>query len=158
MRAFLSTVFDRRSWALMKTWKLIQDDELYLHRRRIIQTPLFALYLHRIYREDTDEHPHDHPWWFTSWVLRGGYWERIFTAWDKTVTPEDRGGMRFRHRWSLASTNTQVAHQITEILPGTVTLVLCGPRIHPTWSFWTEQGPISWTRYRELYNEGRLVV
>ena len=34
-----------------------------------------AARIHQILRSDEDRHLHDHPWWYISVVLRGGYWE-----------------------------------------------------------------------------------
>lgn len=38
-----------------------------------------AARVHQILRPDEDRHPHDHPWWYVTIILRGGYWE---------ITPE----------------------------------------------------------------------
>lgn len=35
-----------------------------------------AVRVHHIERSDKDRHFHDHPWWYVSIVLRGGYFER----------------------------------------------------------------------------------
>jgi hypothetical protein len=48
-----------------------EDD--YLVRWRIIQTPWFGIYLHRIETPDPRPTLHDHPWPFLAVVLRGGY-------------------------------------------------------------------------------------
>ena len=34
-----------------------------------------AARVHQILRSDEDSHPHDHPWWYVTIILRGGYWE-----------------------------------------------------------------------------------
>ena len=34
-----------------------------------------AARVHQILRSDYDRHPHDHPWWYVTIILRGGYWE-----------------------------------------------------------------------------------
>ena len=34
-----------------------------------------AARVHQILRSDEDRHPHDHPWWYVTIILRGGYWE-----------------------------------------------------------------------------------
>lgn len=44
-------------------------------RRWVIKTPWFLLRLHHIMRSDNDRHFHDHPFDFTSLILRGGYVE-----------------------------------------------------------------------------------
>lgn len=53
------------------------DDSLYLWRLRILETPWFGIYLHRIFRSDSDRELHDHPWPFVSFVLRGYYLEEV---------------------------------------------------------------------------------
>lgn len=52
-------------------------DVYYLIRWRIIQTPWFAIYLHKINTPDSRPTLHDHPWSFIAFVLKGGgYWEK----------------------------------------------------------------------------------
>lgn len=36
-----------------------------------------AIYLHQFFRSDRDRCEHDHPWPFTTLILRGGYHEQI---------------------------------------------------------------------------------
>lgn len=65
-------------WALMETFRVpsFDDPEVdYLTRLRIIQTPWFGIYLHRIGTPDSRPTLHDHPWNFVAIVLRGGYIE-----------------------------------------------------------------------------------
>ena len=72
----------RRSpqWAFMEKF-VVPDysrpelDEDYLTRWRLINTPLFGIYLHKIETPDPRPTLHDHPWAFTAIVLRGGYTE-----------------------------------------------------------------------------------
>lgn len=140
-------------WAFMK-WADIPDarDEslVYLRRLRIVQTPWFAIYLHFIYNSDEDRDPHDHPFFFNSFVVRGGYIERLFTnprrGLDKFVTQ--------RHaRWSMHSMPLQSAHIITDLEPDTTTLVFCGPKTKD-WGFWTPEGFVPWQEYnRQKYDE-----
>src|SRR5262249_22689414 len=47
----------------------------YMIRWRLIETPWFGVFFHRILRDDADRHLHDHPWPFVSVILRGGYFE-----------------------------------------------------------------------------------
>ena len=49
--------------------------ENYLTRLRIIQTPWFSVFLHRMDGPDSRPILHDHPWSFVSFVLKGGYSE-----------------------------------------------------------------------------------
>lgn len=123
-----------------------------MERWRLLQTPLFGIYLHRIYREDLDPVPHDHPWSFLSLVLRGGYQEefypdtrrildRAFTRRFGGLPRLDGRPSRRLHRFPLTA-----AHRITAVEPGTVTLVLVGPKVR-SWGFYGYDG--LWIDWRD---------
>lgn len=98
------------------------DDETYLTRWRLIETPWFGLYLHRIGTPDSRPTLHDHPWNFTALVLRGGYIERRMDPKTREVNE------RHRVRW-VNRMRTHDAHAITRLFRvPTWTLVLIGPR------------------------------
>lgn len=133
-------------WALWR-WYDIPDgtdpDVVYLRRLRIVQTPYFGVYLHWIYLPDRDRDSHDHPWPFTSTVLRGGYTEEIFAPRARYLpTRTVFRAPRTTHRMRVDQ-----AHRITTVLPRTVTLVVTGRRSR-TWGFWTTDGFVPWTDYR----------
>jgi hypothetical protein len=130
-------------WALMQ-WNDIPSSvnagQVYLRRLRIAQTPWVSLYLHWISEPDPHRDPHDHPWTFWSFILRGGYSEDVF---------ERIGGKPIRcywRRWTLHRMPVTKAHQITTVQPGTVTLVLTGRRVRE-WCFWTENRLVPWREY-----------
>lgn len=136
------------NWSLMG--KLVipcQDGLQYLVRRRIIQTPWFGVYLHHLNAPDSGA-PHDHPWKFTSIVLRGGYTEEFYPfphVARALVVPFFR-----TQRWKVGSVHrmgTESAHRITDVQPGTVSLLLVGKR-RRTWGFFPEGGGwIDWKDY-----------
>lgn len=145
-------------WAFL-TWFVIKDradhSQVYLKRLRIIQTPWFALYLHFIYLEDRDRDPHDHPWWFGSFVVRGGYTEAVWrtTRFMDQVNSEARlngcgFGPRYRtwRRFSWHTTPLDLCHQITKVEPGTITLLFVGRR-QRQWGFFTDDGWVPWPEY-----------
>jgi hypothetical protein len=83
------------NWAFMQKFEIPDYDRPernYLTRWRIVQTPLFGVYLHRMDGPDPRPTLHDHPWNFVSFVLRGGYIERVLvdvlpgTTQRRTVT------------------------------------------------------------------------
>lgn len=129
-------------WAFLEGLDIGADGDPYLDRLRIIQTPLFGIYLHHIHRPDRDPDPHDHPWGFASVVLAGWYRELVWP--DK----KNRGdfGERWRNRWSLGRLNRRAAHIITDIGGPLWTLVLTGPR-RGDWGFWTPAGCVGWREY-----------
>lgn len=54
--------------------KTIDGQEVvYLRRFFLFKSRWGNIYLHHILRSDDDPDPHDHPWDFTSLILRGGY-------------------------------------------------------------------------------------
>jgi hypothetical protein len=103
------------------------------------------VYVHWIYLPDSDRDPHDHPWPFLSWVLRGGYREDIY-RYSMHADGPSPDGWRERRRWSVHRMPIDLAHQIYYLEPATVTLVLVGRRQH-TWGFWTPDGFVPWTEY-----------
>jgi len=125
---------------LSKTWALLERFDVpdfdrpevnYLTRLRIVATPWFGIYLHRIGTPDSRPVLHDHPWSFLSLVLWGSYTE---------VTPvleglPPIGRKRRRVRWA----NWKPArsfHYIAELHTRAVwTLVFTGPRKR-TWGYW----------------------
>lgn len=117
----------------------------YLDRTVLLSTPWFGVYLHHIWREDRDDYPHDHPWPFVTFILRGGYDEEWFPLPSKA-----RGGsMRHWKRGSWHWVPLTAAHRIATVRPGTTTLIIRGRRRRDRWSFWvpiTASGavPITW--------------
>jgi hypothetical protein len=138
-------------WAVWQRFEIPdrnEPDRVYLRRLRIVQTPWFGVYLHHIFLPDNDRDPHDHPWPFASFVLRGGYTERVWRNPNRRRDEEtDALAVTKTHRrWSLHRVSTDVAHQIVQVAPGLKTLVFVGPRVRQ-WGFWTEQGFVAWTEY-----------
>jgi hypothetical protein len=83
----------------------------------------FNIMLHRICLSDPDE-LHDHPWWYATLILKGGYWE---------VTPEGRywrgpGHFRLRPPQSLHRL------EVPENSPGSWSLFFRGPKLK-NWGF-----------------------
>jgi hypothetical protein len=130
---------DRRRWAVWEDFRILKGGARYLDRLRVFQTPLLSLYIHRIHTPDVDEHPHDHPWWFCSFVLSGEYTEHVYNeSLDLSVFQSYR-----RRRGSLHFIRRKYAHRIIEIEGDLRTLVVTGPH-HESWNFWTPDGPVCW--------------
>ena len=92
-------------------------------RRWYVETPWFSLRLHHWLHSDDDRHFHDHPWWFMTFVLSGGYT-------DCSPAGEERmreGKIAFRpalHR-----------HTVKVDPGGCWTFLVTGPKIR-RWGFW----------------------
>lgn len=142
-------VIGRRSprWALWKRMTIpCENGLLYLARLRVVQTPLFGVYVHDIYEPDADRDPHNHPWSFVSVVLRGHYVERLFG--DPINKPHSYEERRY-NRFSAHKMGRSSAHRITIASPGLKTLILVGPR-RSGWGFFTAQGYTPWQRYEGI--------
>ena len=135
-------------WAFLK-WADIpdasNDKRVYLRRLRIVQTPLFALYLHFIYLKDEDRDPHDHPFNFWSLILRGGYTERVW----RIAPGIDRDRLHFTQTWgrfSFHKMSMRESHMIDTLKPHTTTLVFCGRKVK-SWGFYPETGYVPYQQY-----------
>jgi hypothetical protein len=129
-------------WGFLSGLDVGADGDPYLDRLRLAQTPWFGVYLHHIHRPDRETDPHDHPWWFASLVLTGGYIEQVWP--DKT-----RKGCHFvrsRRRWSLKCLSRGAAHIITGTSGPLWTLVVVGPD-KDEWGFWQEGRYVPWRSY-----------
>lgn len=130
-------------WAFMQKFDITcPSGEVYLARLRVIQTPLFAVYLHDIHEADGDRDPHNHPWAFLSIVLRGGYTERVY---DRASAGKDKTHTLY----SIHAMGRRKYHRITTIEPGLKTLILTGPR-QSGWGFFTDRGYVRWQDYDRL--------
>lgn len=120
-----------------------KDGSEYLARLRIVQTPLFGVYLHDIFEPD-DGDPHNHPWSFISIVLQGDYTEYVLPL------PESQPKYivtKRHHRFSAHFMGRRPAHRIVEAAPKCKTLILTGPRSKAGWGFFTQGYYTPWQDY-----------
>lgn len=108
------------------TWKeKLGRSECPYIERWVLNFHFFSIRLHHFLYSDDTRAPHDHPWWFITFVLKGGYTDR---------SPENddylkRGSIRFRsahHRHSVI------------VDPGGVWTLLITGRPKRKWGFWVE--------------------
>lgn len=45
-------------------------------KRWIFDPRLFSVRVHHFVRSDDPRYKHDHPWWYLTFVVKGGYWDR----------------------------------------------------------------------------------
>lgn len=115
-----------------------------LPRNRVLN-----LYLHKFLRDDDDRALHDHPWWFVSLVLRGGYVEKT----EAGETRRRAGSVAFRpatwrHRVVLER------DAVGEVIP-CWTLILTG-RKSRTWGFWCPFGFRPWHEFTKPGNSAEV--
>jgi hypothetical protein len=120
------------------------------------------IYLHKFLRSDDDRALHDHPWWFASVILHGGYSE-ITASHDGTLKQQLRQApsVRGRGRGVLAYRPAQWRHRVSLFVRDgheqpCWTLIVTGPKTRD-WGFWCPQGFVSWQRFTDTV-EGSSVV
>lgn len=138
----------------------------------------FRLYLHEIRRSDNDRCPQNHPWWFWSLILAGGYSEALYDRRDDGLRVlrdyyERRPGslrycpastihrVRLDMRWTREmrvkwdKDRFLIERTITRDhnLPDRTawTLVLAGPNVQE-WGFFTRSG---WVQWREFLGKSK---
>jgi hypothetical protein len=157
-------------WAFMRRFTLTTSDgRTYLDRLRVVQTPWFGVYLHRLDVPDPGVDLHDHPWKFASLILRGGYHEAVAETRSAPVYARRAEAMPmadfmrgFPRTWRAGSVHClrlTECHRITQLLRSpTWTLVLTGPR-RQSWGFYQPEGFVDHEDYdfavrRELGEKG----
>ncbi len=111
------------------------------------RNPWFNCYLHKFVRDDDDRALHDHPWWFVSIVLRGGYeeFDHINAEWG---TVRRVGSIAFR-----PATHRHIVRLIGR--KPCWTLVFTGPKSRE-WGFWCPKGFVVWTDFVAQDDEGNI--
>lgn len=141
------------NWAFMKRMTLERPDgTIYLARLRIVQTPWFAVYLHRIEGPDPGIDLHDHPWPFVSFILRGGYREQRARVWrGRNHASTSVRVMPREHRApGINRMHLNEAHTISQVFRvPTWTLMFVGRRSRQ-WGFFTPEGWYEHTAYEAL--------
>lgn len=90
-----------------------------------LEVPFGSLRVHHWLAPDDDRAFHDHPWWFATIVIRGGYTDRNPDGHDHLHA----GSARFRpalHR-----------HTVVPDAGGAWTILLTGPPVR-AWGFWKD--------------------
>ena len=144
---------DNPTWSFFTKLIVGKDNPLgpMLIRYRLIQSPHGSLYVHHHLRPDADRDVHDHPWWFCTFVLRGGYVEEFRPKRHKFDLVWRRAfGYSWHNRFHRMS--LQSAHKIVYVKPNTWTLLVVSKK-KQEWGFWV-QGPahiqssfVPWRQY-----------
>lgn len=103
-----------------------------------LETPWFSIRLHHWLAPDDDRAKHDHPWSFTTFVLKGGYTDSSPDGDDHLRAPA------IRHR--------KATHQHT-VFPdpgGCWTVIVTGPKIR-NWGFWVKGKFVKMNKYFLTY-------
>lgn len=123
-----------------------RNNDVYIRRWYVLpRNRYFNIYLHQTLLDD-DEPPHDHPWSNCSILLRGGYYETLFTP------LQDKGGrwhlpgiVRFREPGSVVFRSATTVHRLvveTTERKESWSLFITGPVVRD-WGFWGKRGWVS---------------
>lgn len=123
----------------------------YLLRWYVIpRNPWLNIYLHKFLHDDEDRAIHDHPWWFISIMLKGGYYE---------VTHSNFVGRSFP---SIVFRRATYAHRVvlprvldSDIVRPCWTLVITG-RVVRDWGFHCPQGWRHWKEFTAKDDYGQV--
>lgn len=92
-------------------------------KRSIVDFGPFSFRLHTWYADDDHRAMHDHPTWFWTFVLKGGYT-------DVSENGKDRLG-----RFSVRYRPAEYKHSVQDVIPGTTTFLIFGKPFR-RWGFW----------------------
>lgn len=84
---------------------------LYLRRWFIFSRLWGGIYLHKIVRPDDDDLPHDHPWSFVTFVLKGGYRDE---SWVKLTPLSIRLSLveKYCYPWNFYFRRAEHVHRV----------------------------------------------
>lgn len=143
--------------------KLVRADGRTYLERWGWECRLFGVFVHRMDAPDPGMDLHDHPFWFTSFILWGGYTEeRCHTDRAARVARymeadghTERGVPRVRRWLSWQSTPMNRCHRIVGLRRSTSwSLVLHGPK-RRTWGFYLPTGWVDWRTYEHTVRAER---
>lgn len=144
---------DGKRWAFMDVFEihdLEHPDQVYLKRWRVIQSPYFSIYLHKILMPDGDRNPHNHPWDFRTFILKGQYTEEYQKSIGSSPYPKTYRRFSTHKMW------LHNFHRITLLDVPTWTLVFTGRR-EQDWGFLEGKEFIPHVEYiKAHYPDGRV--
>lgn len=117
--------------------------DLHFERWAILETDVFAVYIHRIHIEDRDLHLHSHPWNFISWILKGSYDE------------ENQSGINNKRFLSFSKADTNYVHKIKRITNGPVYSLFITYGKKKPWYYLVNSELIESETYRKIKNDKR---
>jgi hypothetical protein len=112
--------------------------KLQFRRYRILSTPWFSIYLHRLYRDDTNIDPHNHTWDFSSLVLWGSYDE---------VHKKSRLSSRSIGSWYKLTVSE--FHRMKNVRGISTILVFAGKKKRDSWGYWVKDKFVDHKEYED---------
>lgn len=115
------------------------SSSVYMIRYIVFKTPLLSLYIHRFLKSD-EEVPHDHPFSFYSYVIKGGYNEYLYDKdnnFNLNISIRKEKSLAFRKAEQVHRVKLDKEYYLAEqnMAPLTVCLIF---RRRREWGFWPE--------------------
>lgn len=98
----------------------------------------FSIRLHHFLRSDDKRYFHNHPWWFFTFVLKGGYTD---------VSPAGRDTLK---RFSLRYRKAEHLHYVDVPTSGCWTILITGRPLNK-WGFWVNNRILRPLKYFNKY-------
>lgn len=114
---------------------------LHFRRWRLLWTPWFGVYIHRIYKADDDKFLHDHPWDYFSMILKGSYTEMYCNVIVNYTRRLDPGNWGFNKATRF--------HKIYELNSESVTTLFITCRRKRDWGYHIGQCWVQHEAYRK---------
>lgn len=138
-------------------------EDVYLIRYFLFESRFFSIYIHRFLRSDRDD-PHDHPFWFLGYCVKGGYTElkypynTVTGRFEEYYTYRNQGSLAFRKATDIHMVKLDQEYTLGEFYKAPLTIILRGPRTRP-WGFWknilTEPVWVIWHKYLKEEKEDK---
>jgi len=117
-----------------------RDGILHFKRWELLKTSWFSVYIHGIYKEDQDDHLHNHPWKIATLILKGCYIEQLETK------------IRKRFPGHFGYLNLNKFHKIQSIVRGPVYTLAIVSKPLQSWGYLVDGEIINNVEYRRKKN------
>ena len=118
--------------------------DIHFKRWQILKTRWGSIWLHAIYKADQDKYLHNHPWDFTSVVLKGSYYEQTSL------------GNKKQYPGKINVRDGSEYHKILELESEVVYTLFFVSEPKRQWGYRVRGEFIDHETYRELKNKGEL--
>lgn len=133
----------------------------YIWRKRDEDNKKSNLFIHKIMRSDSDNHLHNHPWKWATFLIKGSYIEILpdndFFVNHKKEELDIWGDIPFtykrKRKWlTFRRNHAKDYHQLKLINDKPVWTIFWHGKRHQDWSFYVEGQPVQWKEYLDGRN------
>lgn len=115
------------------------------------------IYLHKFLKDDDDRALHDHPWWFVSLMVWGGYFEHSElerNTWKTFTKHRTAPSIAFRRPTDRHRIELERTPVLNKPIP-CWTIVVTGPKSR-AWGFWCPKGFVPWFDFVDSTDTGNV--